>query len=218
MAKEQKEVVAAKSKWASIKEFTVRNKKVISIITSVVAVVVLLIVGWCYVLNPHMEKKGQEKIYPAIIAFDKGEYETALPIFESVSNGFWYKWTDVAKLSKIYSGFIYYEQGDYAKCRSLLEDVKLDKEETLMTSAIKSKIGDSYVNEENYAEAAKYFEEAISISKTPSMTVRYMEKVARVYEAMGSKDKAIAMYERIKAGYPGTEQAYKADAYIERCK
>lgn len=218
MAKEQKEVVEAKSKWASIKEFTVRNKKMIEIISSVVLVVVLLIVGWCYILNPNMEKKGQEKIFPAIIAFENGDYDTALPVFEEVSGGFWYKWTDAAMLSKMYSGFIYYEKGDYAKSRSLLEDVKFDKKETLMTSAVMSRIGDCYVNEGNYAEAAKCFDEAIEISEDPTMTVRYMLKSARVYEKLGNKDKARSIYQSVKSNYPKSNEAFKMDAYIERCK
>lgn len=218
MAKEQTEVVEVKSKWASIKEFTVRNKKMIEIISSVVLVIVLVVVGWCYILNPHMEKQGQEKIYPAIIAFEAGDYDTALPVFEGVSGGFWYKWTDAAKLSKMYSGFIYYEKGDYAKSRSILEEVKLSKKETLMRSAIKSKIGDCYVNEGNYAEAAKCFEEAVEISKDPTYTARYIVKAGRVYEKLGNKDKARALYQSVKDGYPMSEEAYKADAYIERCK
>lgn len=219
MAKEQTDVVVEKkSKWASIKEFTVKNRKMIEIISSVVLVLVLAIVAWCYIVNPHLNKKAQEKIYPAVLAFEAGDYEMALPVFDSISGSFWYKWTDAAKLSKMYSGFIYFEQGDYAKSRSLLEDVKFDKGETLMTSAIKSKIGDCYVNEGNYKEAVKFFEEAIKISTDPVCTPRYMVKAARVYEAMGNKGKALSLYQSVKAGYPWAEDINKIDAYIERCK
>lgn len=115
----------------------------------------------------------------------------------------------------MYAGVSALRLKEYEKAIGFLN--KYNGKDPIMKARSISNIGDCYAGLANFAEAAKYYEKAARYSDN-QFAANYFLKAGIMYEELGQKDKAIAMYEIIKNKYPQTEEGYQINKYIERIK
>jgi tetratricopeptide (TPR) repeat protein len=201
-------------------QFIEKNEKNLLIALLVVVVIVsgVLLFRHSYLLPK--EKQAQEMIFMGEQYFAVDSFKVALDGdgaeyigFEGIIDE--YGITKTAKLASAYAGLCYKSMGDYESAIKYLN--KCNAEDIMISPALTGAIGDCYVEMKEYSKAVDYFEKAASVNNQALAPI-YLMKAARVYEKMEKNDKALKMYERLKAGYPLTAEGADADKYIERAK
>ena len=85
---------------------------------------------------------------------------------------------------------------------------------TLLKASAQAGLGACYEAKKQYADAASAYDKAANVASNPLVTPDYMVAAARCYGLSGEKEKAVAMFKRIKVEYPNTAAARDADRYI----
>jgi tetratricopeptide (TPR) repeat protein len=78
-----------------------------------------------------------------------------------------YGMTDAAKLANYYAGVAYLKQGKFQVARLYLED--FSSNDLLVQARAYSLIGDTYMEEQNFEDAAKYYQKLRTISRTNNL-------------------------------------------------
>jgi tetratricopeptide (TPR) repeat protein len=106
-----------------------------------------------------------------------------------------YKFTDAAKLASFYAGVSYLKLGKYELSRLYLQDYS--SSDLLVQARAYSLIGDTYMEEKNYEEAAKFYEKASDYKPNKFFTPSYLMKAALAYEKSNQIEKAKEAYDKI---------------------
>ncbi len=122
-----------------------------------------------------------------------------------------YSMTPSAKLAKAYAGICYYHLGQYQEAVEMLE--KASVKDINFAPAVKQLLGDCYVEMQQYDNAIDAYNKAVKMDND-MIAPMSLNKIGRVYEAQGNKDKAIEVYKQIKDNYPASMQAQEADKRI----
>lgn len=128
-----------------------------------------------------------------------------------------YKGTPAANLANYYVGLIYLKQGKFTPARLYLEDFSaLDQ---LVQARAFSLIGDTYMEEKDYASAAKWYGKASAYKPNKEFTPSYMLKEALAYEKQNQNEQAVKVYDKILGEYneaPEAQTAKKYKALLEK--
>ena len=204
------EVQASKSE-----QFVEKNWKTVLYAIAAVALVIVCILGISKCSDANNEEAANsEALYQAQFDFEAGNYAAALENFESVINE--YGSTKSGNLAKAYAGLCQMNLGEVESAISYLKDY--DGDDAIIAPAILSALGDCYVEQEAYADAAKAFEKAASKANNAQFSPVYLRKAGLAYEALGENGKALKAYEAIKADWADSELASSIDKYIVRVK
>ncbi len=198
-------------------KFIEKNKKMITIIISVIVLgIAAYFLYQNFVVEPR-EKRAQEELYAAQKYFEQEDFEKALKGdgkhagLVSIINE--YGSTKVGSLANYYAGNIYLRQGEYNKAIEHLSAYK--GEDKIISTQVKALIGDAY--EElgqldkaisNYKEAAK----SENIMTTPFVLL----KLGQVYEMQKNNSEALNCYKRIKTEFPNSTEYREIEKYISR--
>ncbi|MCL2097815.1 MAG: tetratricopeptide repeat protein [Bacteroidales bacterium] len=110
-----------------------------------------------------------------------------------------------------YAGICQLKLGQYEQAIENLKKYKVGDE---ITSAIAlARIGDAYVNLNNYPEALNYFLKAANYREN-IFAAEPLLKAGLTYKASGKPEEALKMFLRIKTNYPQSEEAREIDKYI----
>jgi tetratricopeptide (TPR) repeat protein len=82
----------------------------------------------------------------------------------------------------------------------------------------KGAIGDAYVELNQTAKAAEYYNEAADLVENEFTTPLFLMKAGWTYELLKEYPKAVSIYERIKYKFPTSTEAREIDKYIARAK
>lgn len=188
-----------------------------------VLVAILLIVGGYFgfqYYKDNQEAEAQREMFQAVYYFEADSLDRALT-GDGNNLGFVdiiddYGITDAAKLANYYAGVAYLKQGKFEVARLYLEDFKSD--DLLVQARAYSLIGDTYMEENNYEDAARYYNKAAEYKPNKYFSPAYLMKAALAFEKNNQEDQAIAAYDKIINEYydsPEFQEARKFKARLE---
>lgn len=185
--------------------------------------VILLVVGGYFGFNYFRDKKdveAQREMFQAVYYFESDSLDLALN-GDGNNLGFLdiaseYGITPAGNLASYYAGAAYLKQGKYELARLYLEDFK--SKDLLVQARAYSLVGDSYMEEQNYQQAASFYGKAANYKPNKYYTPTYLMKEALAYEKLNDTAKAISTYQKIIDNYwesPEYQNARKFKARLE---
>lgn len=210
---------ALKEKLFVAEDWLERNAKLVVGI----AAVILIVVGGYFAFNYYkgnQDAMAQSEMFQAVYYFEADSLEKALN-GDGNNLGFLqiideYGITDAANLAHYYAGVSYLKQGKYELARMYLSD--FSSNDLLIQARAYSLLGDAYMEEENYDEAARYYSKAANYKPNKFFSPAYLMKEALAYEKLNQLDKARAAYDKIITHYwesPEYQNARKLKARLE---
>jgi TolA-binding protein len=170
------------------------------------ATVLLLAVGGYFLFRYYLntkDREAQREMFQAVYYFEADSLDLALT-GDGNNLGFLdiideYGMTDAANLANFYAGASYLKQGKYELARLYLEDFSAN--DLLVQARAYSLIGDAYMEEEKFEEAATYFSKAANYKPNKYFTPTYLMKEALAYEKLNDAENAKKAYQTIIDNY-----------------
>ena len=189
---------ALKEKLAGAESWLEQNPKIVVGI----AAAILIIVGGYFAFNYYkngQNELAQKEMFQAVYYFEADSLEKALN-GDGNNLGFLgiideYGVTDAANLANYYAGVSYLKQGKFELARLYLEDFTAS--DLLIQARAYSLVGDSYMEEKKYDDAAKYYNKAANYKPNKYFSPTYLMKEALAYEKLNQNDKARETYDKI---------------------
>ena len=188
-------------------------------IFSAIALIVVGYFGYHY-YKDNQEVEAQREMFQAVYYFEEDSLDLALNGdgnnlgFISIIED--YGITDAANLANYYAGAAFLQQGKFEVARLYLEDFSAN--DLIIQARAYSLIGDTYMEENNYQEAARYYDKAANYKPNKYFSPAYLMKAALAFEKNNQEDKAILAYDKIINEYydsPEIQQAKKLKARLE---
>lgn len=210
---------ALKERLVGAEDWLERNAKLVVGI----AAVVLIAVGGYFAFNYYKTNQdaiAQSEMFQAVYYFEADSLDKALN-GDGNNLGFLqiideFGITDAANLANYYAGVSYLKQGKYELARMYLND--FSSSDLLIQARAYSLVGDSYMEEENFDEAARFYNKAANYKPNKFFSPTYLMKEALAYEKLNQNDKAREAYDKIISQYwesPEYLNARKLKARLE---
>jgi len=212
--------------------FEKNGKLIVGIIIAIILIVLCLLgVKKCKASEEH---DAQNAIALCQQLFNKMEYEKALKGDGAKSIGFAriideYGGTKTANLAKLYAAICVLQNDTTASQKSFddainfLKDFEPQKDNTISAAAIEM-LGNCMVSKGDKNGGATKLIEAAEKANNEALSPLFLIQAGEIYEDLKQNDKALELYEKIKAEYPqspvsmGTDPTQNIDVYIERVK
>lgn len=193
------------------------NSKLVLGVAIGVALIVAGFFGYQY-YKDSQDDKAQQEMFQAVYYFEADSLDQALN-GDANTLGFLgiieeYGITDAANLANYYAGVIYLKQGKFEPARLYLEDFKSN--DLLIQARAYSLIGDTYMEENNFADAAKYYSKAANYKPNKYFSPIYLMKEALAYEKANQVDKARETYDKVITQYWDSSEYQKARKFKAR--
>lgn len=228
MAKEEKKDIlenpeALKEKVLGVEHWIEANPKIV--IGAVVAI--LLIVGGYFGYQYYVDNQNsqaQKEMFQAVRYFEKyiesGHDSLNIALkgdgnnlgFIDIVDG--YGMSKAGNLANFYAGSIYMRQSKYKLGRLYLEDFSSD--DLLVQARAFSLIGDSYMEENDFGNAANFYNKAANFKPNKFFSPVYLMKEALAYEKLNQNAKAIQVYQKIVDEYWESSEIQNAKKYKAR--
>ena len=189
---------ALKEKLAGAENWLEQNPKIVV----GVAAAILIIVGGYFAFNYYKNSQNdlaQKEMFQAVYYFEADSLDKALNgdgnnlgFLEIIDE---YGVTDAANLANFYAGVSYLKQGKFELARLYLED--FNAADLLIQARAYGLVGDSYMEEKKYDDAAKYYNKAANYKPNKYFSPGYLMKEALAYEKLNQNDKARETYDKI---------------------
>jgi tetratricopeptide (TPR) repeat protein len=191
-----------------------RHPKTVVGIAAAIALVVGGYFGYAY-YKDNQNTEAQREMFQAVYYFEADSLDQALN-GDGNNLGFRdiieeYKISDAANLAQYYAGVCYLKQGKWELARLYLEDFKSD--DLLVQARAYSLIGDAYMEEQNFEEAARFYTKAAEYKPNKYFTPTYLMKAALAFEKNNQKDKAAAAYDEVITKYWDSAEYQNARKY-----
>lgn len=194
------------------------NSKVITIIFGSAVVIALLLMATHRFYSLPREAKAKEQMFAAEQYFEKDSFNLAIngdgnyPGFLDIIDT--YGRTKAGKLARYYVGVSDLHLGKYQEAIDYLEGFKTD--DLLLGPVALGATGDAYCELGNKEKAVKLYMEAAELNPNAFTSPIYYLKAGNLYEALGSKDKALAAYKVIKDKYAESSEGRSIDKNIAK--
>jgi TolA-binding protein len=188
----------------------------------IVAAILLIVggyFGYRYYLG-NQDDIAQKEMFQAIRYFEADSLNLALNgdgnnlgLLQIIED---YGSTDAGNLANYYTGVIYLKQGKFPLAIFHFEDFSSD--DLLVQARAYSLMGDAYMEQKDYENAAKYYSKAANYKPNKEFTPTYLMKAALAYEKLNQNQKAIDAYQTIIDKYwesPELQSAKKFKAKLE---
>ncbi|NQV53258.1 MAG: tetratricopeptide repeat protein [Flavobacteriales bacterium] len=221
MAKDQEEIIVdVEQVYSRTEHWVVENQKSLSIIVG--AIVLMLLSFFAYknfVLKPQ-EVEASEQMWQAQQAFGIDSLDQAL-YGSDVAYGFLdiieeYGITEAANLAHYYTGISYLRLGQYEDAIEYLEDY--DCKDIMVCAVAYGATGDAYMELGEVDKAISYYISAVDHTDNDLTAPVYLMKAARAHEEVGDYSDALALYNRIKEGYPNSNEGQLIEKFIARAE
>jgi TolA-binding protein len=184
---------------------------------SIFGVIAVLVAGGFF-YNYYMQQQNelaQDEMFQAVYYFESDSVDLALR-GDGNNYGFLdiideYGSTKAGNLANYYAGACYVQKGNYSSAMPFLKD--FSSGDLLLTARANSLLGDAYMEADDYATAAGYYEKASSYKPNKEFTPVYLMKAALAYKMNGQNDKAIQKYDEVIAEYKNTPEYNNAKKY-----
>jgi tetratricopeptide (TPR) repeat protein len=139
----------------------------------------------------------------------KGEYITALEIFDYMIQK--YSAYPIKTEALLWKARTQIKLGAFTEAESLLDVVSNDKTASKKVVAdTKATYADLYMQTGNYANAIKYLEEAIALTKNKKVLARYTFILAQLYEKAGKEKDAFVNFGKVVDMHPAYDMFFNA--------
>lgn len=181
-----------------LSESVVKNKKQIAIVAGIVAVVVIGILVYIFLIKkPAIAKQDNAIAQADRELLTTGNDSIATAMYQQVAEGGY----DAGNRAKLMAAIGLYKQAKYEDAIKYLE--AYDATDDIIGAASFSLLGDCYVNIDKLDQAVNAFNDAISQSDNNAYyTPVFMVKLAHVYNAQGKHAEEAALYQGIVDKYP----------------
>lgn len=195
-------------------EFLEKNKIAVLSIAGVIALVISGLFLYQYYIGSQNEL-AQDEMFQAVYYFEQDSLDLALR-GDGNQFGFLdiieeYGSTQTGKLANFYAGSIYMRKGQYSSAIPFLEDFSSD--DLMLQARAYSMLGDAYMEESNYSQAADYFVKAANHKANEYFSPAYLMKAGLAYEKLNDNAKAISQYSEVIAKYKKSGEFEKARKY-----
>lgn len=202
---------ALKEKFEGAEHWLEQNSKLVFAVAAGIA----LLVGGYFGFQYYKDSRNiaaQREMFQAVYYFEADSMELALN-GDGNNLGFLdiideYGITDAATLANYYVGSIYLKQGKFKPARLYLED--FSSNDLLVQARTYSLIGDTYMEEKNYEDAAKFYNKAANYKPNKFFSPVYLMKEALAYEMLNQPDKAKETYDKVITQYWDSSEVQKA--------
>jgi len=191
-----------------------RHPKTVIGFSLVIALIVGGYFGYRYYVD-NLNQEAQQEMFQAVFYFEADSLDFALNgdgnnlgFRDIVSE---YKMTEAANLANYYAGVCYLKQGKWELARLYLED--FSARDLLVQPRAYSLIGDTYMEEQKFEEAAASYMKAADYTPNKYFTPTYLMKAALAFEKNNQNDKAIEAYNRIIEDYWDSAEYQNARKY-----
>lgn len=208
------------STYEQLESFFNKNKKILTIVTGAL---VVLVGGYMYyteMIQKPKEKKALEELFTAEYFFDKDSFNLALNGREGEYYGFLqvideYGGTKAGNLANYYAGICYLRLGQFEESISHLK--KFKSSDVILGPMAMGCIGDAYRELGQSEEAASYYEKAANKSDNAFTAPMYLKKAGMTYEEdLKNFDKALKVYKKIRDEYGNSAEGRDIGRYISR--
>ena len=189
-------------------EFFTKNRTIVYVVTTVIAVAVAVVFGYKYYATSQ-DELAQVDMFQAVYYYEADSLDKALNgdgnnygFLEIVEE---YSVTKSANLSNFYIGSIYLKQGDFNSAIDYLNKFKAG--DLLVQARAYSLIGDAHMELGEYQDASKAYTKAAKHNPTKEFSPIYLQKAAIAFENEGDTQSALGCYESILADFSEADQA-----------
>jgi predicted negative regulator of RcsB-dependent stress response len=205
---------ALQEKLEGIEHWAEKNLRLLAIVVGVVILAVGGFFGFRYYVD-QQDGLAQKEIFQAIRYFEADSLNLALN-GDGNNLGFLqiiddYSVTKSGNLANFYTGVIYLKQGKFPLAIYHLEDFSAN--DLLVQARAYSLIGDAYMEQKKYDEAARYYDKASGYEPNKEFTPTYLMKAALAYEKLNNIEKAKAAYQTIIDTYFDSSEIQNAKKY-----
>ena len=193
---ENSEVLAEKVEGAE--HWIEENPKIVFGVLGILVVLVGGYFGYRYWMDSQ-DDLAQKEMFQAVRYFEADSLDIAM---EGDGNNLGFKqiiedygMTSAANLANFYAGAISLKQGKFPLAILYFEDFKSGDE--LVQARAYSLMGDAYMEQKKYEEAATYYNKAANYKPNKYFTPAYLMKAGLALEKLNQKDEAIKVYQRI---------------------
>lgn len=202
---------------SSLEQKVEQNKKYIYYVLGVVVAIVAIVLIYIYAIrNPGIEDAKKQVSQADMVLLVQNNPDSALVLYKRVFDNSSYK---PANRAGQMAGILLYQKGKYDEAIKYLERTSADGK--IAGPAVKSLLGDCYVNKKNYDKAMKAYDEAIKLAgNNANYAPLFMMKKATVQHAIKKYDGELKTYETLKSKFPNYVIAnnINIEKYIERAK
>lgn len=204
-------------KLVDVETWLERNPKTAIGITAAILLVVGGFFGYRYYMG-NQDGIAQKEMFQAIHYFEADSLNLALN-GDGNNLGFLqiiddYGRTDAGNLANFYTGVIYLKQAKYPLAIFHFEDFSSD--DLLVQARAYSLMGDAYMEQKDFENAAKYYSKAAGYKPNKEFTPTYLIKAGLAYEKLNQNDKAIEVYQTIIDKYWESLEFQSAKKYKAR--
>ena len=206
-------------KLVDVETWLEKNPKTAIGITAAILIVVGGFFGFRY-YQGNQDGIAQKDMFQAIHYFEADSLNLALN-GDGNNLGFLqiiedYGMTDAGNLANYYAGVIYMKQAKFPLAIFHFEDFSSD--DLLVQARAYSLMGDAYMEQKDFENAAKYYNKAAEYKPNKEFTPTYLMKAGLAYEKLNQNDKAINAYQTVIDKYwesPEFQNAKKHKAKLE---
>lgn len=204
-------------KLVDVESWFERNPKIVIGVVAGLMLVVGGFFGYRYYLT-NQDAQAQTEMFQAVRYFEADSLNLALN-GDGNNLGFLqiiedYSQTDAANLANFYVGAIYLKQGKFPLAIFHLEDFNAN--DMLVQARAYSLMGDAYMEQKDYENAARYYDKAASHKPNKEFTPIYLMKAALAYEKLNQNQKAISAYQTIIEKYWESSELQNARKFKAR--
>jgi len=207
-----------------IEEFYQQNKKYVRWALTGIAVIVIAVFMFINNRRANNEKAAAEfgkvfKLYDMAVTDPKqytiainGQPERGIMGLKGIVEN--YGGSESGELARFYLANCYFNLGQYDEALKHYDN--FSGADNLLRSSALAGVGSCYEAKKEYGKAASSYEKAASMASNTTSTPEYLNEAGRCYGLSGDKEKAIALFKRIKKEYPTSTFAREADRYISQ--
>ena len=185
-------------KLVDVETWLERNPKTAIGVTAAILLVVGGFFGYKYYLNSQ-DDIAQKEMFQAVHYFEADSLNLALNgdgnnlgLLQIIED---YGRTDAGNLANYYTGVIYLKQAKYPLAIFHFED--FSSNDLLVQARAYSLMGDAYMEQKDFENAAKYYSKAAGYKPNKDFTPTYLMKAGLAYEKLNQNAKAIEVYQTI---------------------
>lgn len=198
-------------------QFLEDNKIAVFSFAGLIAIVLASYFGYSYYMD-NQNSLAQDEMFQAVYYFEQdsldlalngdGNYYGFLDIIENYGS------TTAGNLANFYVGSIYMKKASYESAVPFLSD--FSSNDFVIQARAYSLLGDSYMQQSNYSEAANYYSKAAAFKPNEYFTPVYLLKAGLAYEKLEDFSSASQQYEIIVTEYAKSNEVDKAKKYKAR--
>lgn len=198
-------------------EFLEKNRQ---LVLAIGAVVILAIGGFIFYnyYQSTQNESAQRELFQAVYYFEADSLGQALN-GDGNNYGFLdildlYGGTKAGNLASFYAGATYMKLGDFESAIRYLKG--FDSSDDLVQARAYSLIGDAYMEQQDYANASDFYQQASNYKPNKQFTPVYLTKAAIAYERNGELNAALKCYTTIVDKFFGAAEYQEAKKHKAR--